>query len=101
MYELELKMDEYILYDNTTYKRKDGMDEKLKPKWVNKRWSSKNGLPDYWGGCDEEGEEFIENYKVKYTTKGFITRYSIQGVCEVLSNGNIQWEILNSLCYLK
>jgi len=56
MYELELKMDEYILYDNTTYKRKDGMDEKLKPKWVNKRWSSKNGLPDYWGGCDEEGE---------------------------------------------
>jgi len=32
----------------------------------------------------EEAKEFIENYKVKYTTKGFITRYSIQGVCEVL-----------------
>ena len=53
MYELELKMDEYILYDNTTYKRKDNMDEKLKPTGVNKRWSG------YWGGCDEEGEEFI------------------------------------------
>ena len=32
----------------------------------------------------KEAKEFIENYKVKYTTKGFITRYSIQGVCEVL-----------------
>jgi hypothetical protein len=32
----------------------------------------------------EEAKEFIKNYKVKYTTKGFITRYSIQGVCEVL-----------------
>jgi hypothetical protein len=33
---------------------------------------------------ESEAKEFIENYKVKYTTKGFITRYSIQGVCEVL-----------------
>jgi hypothetical protein len=32
----------------------------------------------------EEAKEFIENYKVKYTTEGFITRYSIQGVCSVL-----------------
>ena len=32
----------------------------------------------------EEAKEFIGNYKVKYTTKGFITRYSIQGLCEVL-----------------
>ena len=32
----------------------------------------------------EEAKEFIENYKKKYTTKGFITKYSIQGVCEVL-----------------
>ena len=32
----------------------------------------------------EEAKEFIENYRVKYTTKGFITRYSIQGLCEVL-----------------
>ena len=32
----------------------------------------------------EEAKEFIENYKVKYTTKGFITMYSIQGVCEAL-----------------
>lgn len=32
----------------------------------------------------EEAKEFIENYKVKYTTKGFITRYSIQPLCEVL-----------------
>ena len=29
----------------------------------------------------EEAKEFIENYKVKYTTKGFITRYSIQALC--------------------
>jgi len=32
----------------------------------------------------KEAKEFIENYKKKYTTKGFITRYSIQGLCEVL-----------------
>jgi len=32
----------------------------------------------------EEAKEFIENYKVKYTTKRFITSYSIQGICEVL-----------------
>ena len=32
----------------------------------------------------EEAKEFIKNYKVKYTTKGFITRYSIQPLCEVL-----------------
>ena len=38
----------------------------------------------------EEAKEFIENYKnyknykVKYTTEGFITKYSIQGLCEVL-----------------
>jgi hypothetical protein len=32
----------------------------------------------------EEAKEFIENYKVKYTTKGFITRCSIQALCEVL-----------------
>ena len=32
----------------------------------------------------EEAKEFIENYKVKYTTKGFITRVSIQALCEVL-----------------
>ena len=33
---------------------------------------------------NKEAKEFIENYKVKYTTKGFITRYSIQALCEVL-----------------
>jgi hypothetical protein len=32
----------------------------------------------------EEAKEFIENYKVKYTTEEFITRYSIQPLCEVL-----------------
>ena len=32
----------------------------------------------------EKAKEFIKNYKVKYTTKGFITRYNIQGLCEVL-----------------
>jgi len=32
----------------------------------------------------EEAKEFIENYKVKYTTKGFITKYHIQPLCEVL-----------------
>ena len=34
--------------------------------------------------ANEEAKEFIENYKVKYTTKGFITRCSIQALCEVL-----------------
>lgn len=32
----------------------------------------------------EEAKEFIVEYKKKYTTKGFITRYSIQALCEVL-----------------
>jgi hypothetical protein len=32
----------------------------------------------------EEAKEFIVEYKKTYTTKGFITRYSIQGLCEVL-----------------
>ena len=32
----------------------------------------------------EEAKEFIENYKVKYTTKGFITRYSIQALCSII-----------------
>ena len=32
----------------------------------------------------EEAKEFIVNYKKKYTTKGFITQYSIQPLCEVL-----------------
>ena len=32
----------------------------------------------------EEAKEFIENYKVKYTTKGFITRWYVQPLCEVL-----------------
>jgi hypothetical protein len=32
----------------------------------------------------EEAKEFIKNYKVKYTTKGFITKYHIQPLCEVL-----------------
>lgn len=32
----------------------------------------------------EEAKEFIENYKKKYTTKGFITRVSIQALCEAL-----------------
>ena len=29
-------------------------------------------------------KEFIENYRVKYTTKAFIVWYSIQPLCEVL-----------------
>ena len=32
----------------------------------------------------EEAKKFIENYKVKYTIKGFITKYHIQPLCEVL-----------------
>jgi hypothetical protein len=32
----------------------------------------------------EEAKEFIENYKVKYTTKGFITRWYVQPLCGVL-----------------
>ena len=32
----------------------------------------------------KEAKEFIVEYKEKYTTKGFITRCSIQSLCEVL-----------------
>ena len=32
----------------------------------------------------KEAKEFIVNYKKKYTTKGWITRYSIEALCEVL-----------------
>jgi hypothetical protein len=32
----------------------------------------------------EEAQEFIENYKDKYTKPGFISRYSIEPLCEVL-----------------
>ena len=66
--EIELKKDEYTLYDNTTYYRKsawagrtlgavlaDGIGEKHAPNWVNKRcWCDK-----VWGGCFDDGEEFI------------------------------------------
>ena len=47
----------------------------------------------------EEAKEFIENYKVKYTTKGFITRYSIQGVCEVVQMIDTwkKWNIYTSI----
>jgi hypothetical protein len=32
----------------------------------------------------EQAKEFIRNYKIKYTTKRFITKYHIQPLCEVL-----------------
>jgi hypothetical protein len=32
----------------------------------------------------EEAKEFIVEYKKTYTTKGFITKYSIQALCKVL-----------------
>ena len=69
---IELKKDEYTLRDYTTYIRKsawkgrtlgevwaDGMGEKHAPNWVNKRcWSDKNG-DKVWGGCFDDGEDFI------------------------------------------
>jgi hypothetical protein len=32
----------------------------------------------------EEAKDFIETYKEKYTRPGFISKYSIEGLCEVL-----------------
>jgi hypothetical protein len=32
----------------------------------------------------EEAKDFIETYKEKYTKPGFISKYSIQGLCEVI-----------------
>ena len=32
-----------------------------------------------------EAKKFIDNYKKKYTTPGFISAYSIQALCEVIS----------------
>jgi hypothetical protein len=34
----------------------------------------------------EEASEFIADYKMKYTTRGFITRTSIEPLCEALEN---------------
>jgi len=69
IYELELKKDDYRLHDITTYIRKDaklcgtwyenGGGEKYKPNEVNSRWSDKKGVPNWWGGCDDDGNEFI------------------------------------------
>jgi len=66
--EIELKKDEYTLYDITTYYRKsawagrtlgemlaDGIGEKHAPNWVNKRCCGDK----VWGGCFDDGEEFI------------------------------------------
>jgi len=54
-------------------------------KWIVRTYTSEEFYRNFGTfETKEEAKEFIENYKVKYTTKGFITRYSIQGVCEVL-----------------
>jgi hypothetical protein len=55
-------------------------------KWIVRTYTGDKSFYRNFGTFEtkEEAKEFIENYKVKYTTKGFITRYSIQGVCEVL-----------------
>lgn len=70
-YEIELKKNEYILHECSTYIRKDawtntlaelyqgGLGEKHKPNWVNKRCSGMIRVPDWWGGCFEDGQEFI------------------------------------------
>jgi hypothetical protein len=69
IYELELKKDEYKLHGYTTYTRKDaklcgtwyenGYGEKYKPNEVHNRWSDKKGVPNWVGGCDDDGMEFI------------------------------------------
>jgi hypothetical protein len=55
-------------------------------KWIVRTYTDKMMFYRNFGPFDtkEKAKEFIENYKVKYTTKGFITSYSIQGICEVL-----------------
>jgi len=35
-------------------------------------------------GTLQEAKKFLEDYKVKYTTKGFISMFSIEALCEVL-----------------
>jgi hypothetical protein len=32
----------------------------------------------------QEAKRFLDNYKAKYTTKGFISMFSIEAVCEAL-----------------
>ena len=55
-------------------------------KWIVKTYIDNQMFYRNFGTFEtkEEAKEFIENYKKKYTTKGWITRYSIQGLCEVL-----------------
>jgi len=55
-------------------------------KWIVRTYTDKMIFYRNFGTFEtkEEAKEFIENYKIKYTTKGFITSYSIQGICEVL-----------------
>jgi len=73
--------EEYFKYieENDTYPEHSH-------KWIVRTYTGDKMFYRNFGTFEtkEEAKEFIENYKVKYTTKGFITRYSIQGLCEVL-----------------
>lgn len=55
-------------------------------KWIVKTYIDNQMFYRNFGTFDtkKEAKEFIQNYKKKYTTKGFITRCSIQALCEVL-----------------
>lgn len=70
--EIELNIDDYLIHNRTKTPssqfgptltiRKDGLDEKYKPKYINARWSDKVGVPNWWGWIDDDGMEF----KVKW-----------------------------------
>jgi hypothetical protein len=55
-------------------------------KWIVRTYTDKMMFYRNFGTFEtkEEAKEFIENYKVKYTTKRFITSYNIQPLCEVI-----------------
>ena len=67
--EIELNIDDYLYHNRTKLPsewwgptlriRKDGLDEKYKPKYINARWSDKKWVPNWWGWVDDDGMEFI------------------------------------------
>jgi len=71
---VELKLDEYILHDFTTYIRKgawegktlgemykEGIGEPLKSNWVNKRWNDGRGekKDGGWGFTGDDANDYI------------------------------------------
>ena len=54
-------------------------------KWIVRTYTGGELFYRNFGTFDtkKEAKEFIENYKKTYTTKGWITRYSIQALAEL------------------